>query len=363
MGLSLNEAMLLREWVERHGLGGRIATLGVPALHFTAADFARAAGEATPGEVVSASRMPVAELYARLGFTRAAFIDISDHEGADILFDLGRAELPAEFEGAFDTVFDCGTLEHVFHLPHALHNVVAMAAPGGHVLHLVLMANGVDHGFYQLSPTLFFDWFDAAGLQVLEAAALTFDATQFQTSGWSVRHVRRGTFGGGELGVLDGRTSLFMVLARKSAPATGRPAPVQYFYSRRRGPPTVEPRWFPAFEMAKGVITSASRPVRARVSLIRPDAGRAWHGALPPEAPEGSDSSARCRSDLLLLEDGRPLGPLNWAHAAIRDEGGGAYLHWGRDLIFSTSDDSSPLSNGRSYEVLFAGPPLRAGEN
>lgn len=62
-----------------------------------------------------------------------------------------------------------------------------------------------------------------------------------------------------------------------------------------------------------------------------------------PRAPEASS--------LELFEDGRPLGPSHWSHNDIRNNGQGAFSHWDGILYFSTSDGSSPLTNGRKYLV------------
>jgi hypothetical protein len=355
MGLSLNEVAILADWIARHGLRGHIATIGVPALHFSVPELNSVLRDGRD-DAVGDAPLHATDLYRRLGFEKASYVDVSDYEGAGIILDLGAPEIPTHLHDAFDVVFDCGTLEHVFHLPNALHNMVRMAAPGGHVMHVVLMDNGVDHGFYQLSPTLFFDWFEAAGLEVLEAAALSFDASDWRTARWSVRHVRRGTFGGGELGLGRGETSFFMILARKTADVAGRPSPIQYFYRQPQVPEAINPRWFPAYRMQAGVVVADAPAVRLGLTGFVQQEGHAWACALPDQVPPGSDAANRCGSDLLLLENGRPLGPSNAPHAAIRARGRGAYSHWGRNLVFSASDNSIPLANGRHYEALFAGP-------
>ena len=56
-------------------------------------------------------------------------------------------------------------------------------------------------------------------------------------------------------------------------------------------------------------------------------------------------------SFLELYEDGQKLGPPHSSHDHIRNIGQGAFSHWGRELFFSTSDGSSPLTNGRTYRV------------
>jgi hypothetical protein len=53
-------------------------------------------------------------------------------------------------------VVDSGSLEHIFHVPHALRSCVQMAAVGGHVLILTPANNFMGHGFYQFSPDLFY---------------------------------------------------------------------------------------------------------------------------------------------------------------------------------------------------------------
>jgi glycosyltransferase involved in cell wall biosynthesis len=55
--------------------------------------------------------------------------------------------------------------------------------------------------------------------------------------------------------------------------------------------------------------------------------------------------SARFR----LWESGARLGPGHCQHDDVRDRGGGRYSVWGTDLYFSTSDNSDPRSNGRTY--------------
>jgi len=70
------------------------------------------------------------------------------------------------------------------------------------------------------------------------------------------------------------------------------------------------------------------------------------------------------RSGLVLLEDGRPLGPGNSLHDEIRALGAGRFSHWigstpatptavaESTLYFSASDNSDPNKNGRRYSIL-----------
>jgi hypothetical protein len=58
-------------------------------------------------------------------------------------------------------------------------------------------------------------------------------------------------------------------------------------------------------------------------------------------------------STLRLLENGKPLGPGHAPFVYVRDQGGGSYVHWGKTLFFSTSDNSDPRENGRLYTLAY----------
>jgi hypothetical protein len=59
-------------------------------------------------------------------------------------------------------------------------------------------------------------------------------------------------------------------------------------------------------------------------------------------------------STVVLLEDGRPLGPAHTQGQIVRTEGRGRYTHWKDVLIFSTPDNSDPNSNGRTYALAMS---------
>jgi hypothetical protein len=52
-----------------------------------------------------------------------------------------------------------------------------------------------------------------------------------------------------------------------------------------------------------------------------------------------------------LFENGRRLGPAHEPREDIQTDSPGRFSHWGSTLYFSTSDNSDPRSNGRSYTV------------
>jgi hypothetical protein len=68
--------------------------------------------------------------------------------------------------------------------------------------------------------------------------------------------------------------------------------------------------------------------------------------------PDGDSSGQPLRSTLILCEDEKRLGPAHTLHVEIRAKGLGRYSHWGKDVIFSTSDNSDPNTNRRHYSYV-----------
>jgi SAM-dependent methyltransferase len=91
-----------------------------------------------------------------------------------------------------------------------------------------------------------------------------------------------------------------------------------------------------------------------RVPLTPPFAqdGRAYSFVVgTADMPAGDCCDQPKASPLVLLEDGVPLGPAHSHHYAIRGDGQGRFSHWNDTMIFSTSDNSNPNENGRSYAI------------
>ena len=94
-----------------------------------------------------------------------------------------------------------------------------------------------------------------------------------------------------------------------------------------------------------------------RASGIRPESGRAYITRIPRPALRDfvrlkTDSPDTPGVSLLqLYEDGHRLGPADSLPDLVRQSGNGAFSQRGRELLFSTSDGSSPLTNQRIYFV------------
>lgn len=87
--------------------------------------------------------------------------DVSDYEGASHIHDF-NLDIPDSLEGSYSVVVDGGALEHVFNFPTAIKNCMRMLRVGGHYIGISPTNNFCGHGFYQLSPELYFTAFSEA---------------------------------------------------------------------------------------------------------------------------------------------------------------------------------------------------------
>ncbi|CAN5652261.1 hypothetical protein BH10ACT1_BH10ACT1_08000 [soil metagenome] len=94
-------------------------------------------------------------LFRALGAASVDALDHSDFEGANILHDLNQ-DLPASLAGGWTLVFDGGSTEHVFDFPRALEATMKLVSLGGHLITAVPANQQMGHGFYQVSPELYF---------------------------------------------------------------------------------------------------------------------------------------------------------------------------------------------------------------
>lgn len=90
------------------------------------------------------------------GSTKIESIDNNDFEGATYTHDMNKTLSEGSLIKKYDTVIDGGCLEHIYNIPKALENCSLLAKPGGQIIHILPANNFCGHGFYQLSPELFF---------------------------------------------------------------------------------------------------------------------------------------------------------------------------------------------------------------
>ena len=188
MGLSASVLRLMVQWHGREPWVGPVLTLGMQDVHANYDELTatfRAAGVShapvPPAErLLSTSRyFRVAGLDQRgyvhprvffrmLGIADYDDLDFADFEQPTLIHDLNQP-VPAAWHGRFGLVLDGGTTEHVFDVARVFANISAMLRVGGDVLHVCPMSGWVNHGFYQISPCVLYDFYATNGFEPLAA--------------------------------------------------------------------------------------------------------------------------------------------------------------------------------------------------
>ncbi len=154
-------------------------------------------------------------------------MDASPFEGADIVHDL-NLPVPTSCHDSFDTIFDGGTIEHIFNIPAVMQNVSSMLTVGGLFISVNAANNHLGHGFYQFSPELMWTILGPAYGFSMEAMYLApLGAIPELIEAPDPRVVGRRT----EIGMTSERTYLCLV-ARKIETNTSGFAGQQSDYSR-----------------------------------------------------------------------------------------------------------------------------------
>jgi hypothetical protein len=142
----------------------------------------------TAGDIRALMRLPIADdtkrnlTHLRLGadvYSEAFFelcgarrvdsIDKTAYEGATVLHDL-NLPVPDALFASYDVIVDGGSIEHVFNVPVAFKNYMQMLKVGGHYICNTATNNYSGHGFYQLSPEIFFAVFGPEnGFHIVDA--------------------------------------------------------------------------------------------------------------------------------------------------------------------------------------------------
>ena len=96
----------------------------------------------------------------------------------------------------------------------------------------------------------------------------------------------------------------------------------------------------------------AGEPIRMPTPYFH-TAGPSWY-ILMPELERLADNvpEAPNQSPMVICENHRLLGPAHALHRDIAERGQGGFSHWGPYVIFSTTDNSDPNTNGRSYLLI-----------
>ena len=174
MGLETHHYNLLKQY----GKGGTLLSLGYPDLLVKKEDLGvEAEIRKDSKDIAKWHNWPFdvyesKEVFQKLGYA-SIFIDLLPSRGCERVLDLND---PVEWSAQdmleqFDVVLDPGTLEHVFNIGQGFKNVLSLLKPGGLVIHLNPL-NQINHGFWSISPTAYWDFYKQNGCEILEVSTL-----------------------------------------------------------------------------------------------------------------------------------------------------------------------------------------------
>lgn len=177
-----------------HLAGARILTLGYPDLLATREEtekllncgpLARINSKASAAHKMNGRALAdTEEAFAAAGAQSLRCVDLFPSRGVEEIVDLN--EPVNGWADSFDLVIDAGTIEHCANIGQALMNAANAVAPGGRVFHSppVSMLN---HGFYNICPTLLHDFYTQNRWQIEHLSG--FRVADF--SGFDVAPTRR----------------------------------------------------------------------------------------------------------------------------------------------------------------------------
>lgn len=239
-----NMIPILKEY-KRRPFSGKLLLLGQGDIYFSNSDYNQMVAmigvelhnSMSPGlsykpDFAAKGYLDTQSVFKRLGFSEVIALDYSDFEGADIIHDLNAPDIPSEFKEQFDVVIDHGTLEHVFHLPNALHAVFQFLKIGGRAITSSPSSGFFDHGFYMFQPTLFLDFYAANRWAVASAQIVQFTFNQ-ETEPCFFTDYYPGQFDSVGYGKMDGKLYSTICVATKLDHSTGNAIPQQGWYSRQ----------------------------------------------------------------------------------------------------------------------------------
>jgi hypothetical protein len=179
MGISTDHLKLLCRALKDQKREGACVTLGVQGIQGNeqvVSDTIRACGiEPAPNVDVFCDEstqfgrtIHQKTLFRWLGYDKADAIDLFKSEGATLIADLNKP-VPESWHGKYSLVYDGGTLEHCFNLSMVMQNITNLLKVGGVVIHGTPISGMLNHGMYQPSPTLFYDYYRTNGFDRIDS--------------------------------------------------------------------------------------------------------------------------------------------------------------------------------------------------
>jgi SAM-dependent methyltransferase len=210
------------------------------------------------------SNIDFARLVKLLGLGELQTLDVSAYEGAGIIADL-NAPAPPELIGRFGLIVDGGTMEHVFDLRQGMKNTADMLRPGGRAVHVTPVNNYVNHGFVQVSPTMYHDYYVENGFDDIRGIMMVQPRAEMLDARWNFFHYDHATMGGVNSMFCTEDTQMGVYFtARKTLFSTSGRIPMQSYFTRVHGGKDTLPHQF--------VITHGQgQPVVEQIAVSEPE--------------------------------------------------------------------------------------------
>lgn len=184
MKIGLSLLRLLVQLTRRQELAGPVLSLGMRELLASSAELAQVLQEETPRASRTRRAPPATQpalriysedhitggstLWESLGLGAPDVLERDPEPGATRVHDL-NLPVPTAWHGQYGLVVDTGATEHLFDVKTAWSNLVRLLRVGGSILHVSPVAGWMNHGFFQPSPCMFYDFYQANGFRVCEA--------------------------------------------------------------------------------------------------------------------------------------------------------------------------------------------------
>jgi len=167
---------MMSQLCQRLKLGDRIASFGYPDIIGDITQYTSRTPAYRPESHAICKRhrlaehlIPDAHSFFEIMGAKLDVYDIVKERGCEILCDLNEKYQSHAWN--YDFVLDVGTAEHCFNIGQAITNMAETVKVGGFILHENPF-NWGNHGFYNLNPTFFTDFYEQNGFKVLECVVV-----------------------------------------------------------------------------------------------------------------------------------------------------------------------------------------------
>lgn len=189
--------------------------------------------------IESAKYIHAKTFFELLGIPLDKYFDIDKFpfDSPKILHDLEQP-ISSKYYNFFNFIIDGCTITHILDLKSVLTNVVKMTKVGGYVLHINPAQNFLNHGFYQFSPTFFYDFYSHNGFEIVESYLIEVKGNKHRFHTYNQKKHYLSIFFNSKNRVIN------CFLVRKKSNLKHISTPDQYIYRKlAKSPQTVKKDW------------------------------------------------------------------------------------------------------------------------